>query len=761
MTGRLHVQWGDQSHLISMGSSTFLGPKGRTDVHEADEPGPCAWLSIHRSGARYLLKPLRPVVLEGDGGRSQRVVVVSPGELTEITAIWGQHRHHVSWSIEGSGAPPFRAESERAPRASGSDNWSTPLTSSARTVREFEAALLSKPLPIPDDLEDLASATSLAATSWLSTSTTYASSAGHVSSAAQGTTRAEAPTIAPTTTASGLAPEPESAVVDNTRGLVAPAASAPAPVQKEQPAAAVVDEPVVVAPELAVHVRDVHIYDSAGRAAAEGLSFDVTPRSVVALVGPSGGGTSLVAAALAGKHRMRSGTMHLASRPLKNGFPRGTCGFVSEQSLLRTRVLVIDVLTRAAMTVTRSAREAKRSAQAIIDRLHLGEVARQPVNRLPGDVQLTVAFAEEALRRPYVLVVDGLVDVLSPQQRERFVSVALQVAGEGTCVLMTASGYHQFPADVSVVPVDSAEPNVIHKEDAPEPDGQGAMWTYTPRRKALHRRVAQDVALLSWSRATSSLRVGWRMAALVILGPVLTALFAASLAADGLAVDGPTPYVRIPGVIVALLAGVAVQTAVVGAHPAFARWGGIARDVEWGHSVRSAMMTRIVWAACCSAVSTLLTVGVFALLRPVPEGIGHLSGFVTLSVSLVFMGVCQTLLTMALTIAATRGASFAVGVSTLLTVVLSGLPVALSTAPGVGGYVVRAVAALCPGRWAVVALASPLRLGQVVPAPDPAWGQSAGDMSAAWVVLALLAGLFAVFACVAANIRCSREYRRT
>lgn len=757
MTGRLHVQWGDQSHLISMGSSTFLGPEGRTDVHESGEPGSCAWLTIHRSGARYLLKPLRPVVLEGDGGRSQRVVVVSPGEVAEITATLGDQSHRVSWSIEGSGAPPFRAESESVPRAAGTDNWSTPLTATARTVREFEAALLSKPLPVPDDIDDdVVSATSLAATSWVGTATAQAPVAPYMPSGGVGPA-AYVDTTAPVATAPDVAPNGPSVAAEQPTGVAAPAASAPQVVSKDTPRVAAAEEAPSTIPDLDIHVRDVHICDSAGREVVEGLSFDIAPRSVVALVGPAESGASHVAAALAGHHEMRSGSVHLASRPLRNGFPRGTCGFVRDNSLLQVRLPVVDVLIRAAMTVTRSPREAKRSALAIIDRLHLGDMTGHVVSGLPRDVRLTVAFAEEALRRPHLLVVDGLVDVLSPQQREHFLSVARQVAGEGTSVVMTAQGHHHFPEGVSVVPVDSAEPSTTQVADLPAPDSQGAMWTYTPRRKALRRRVAQDVALLSWHRPTRRLRCSWYTAALVVLGPLLTAMFAAVLAADGLASDGPTPYVRIPSVLVALLAGVAVQATLVAAHPAFTRWGGIARDVEWGYSVRSAVVARVVWASFYSALVAVLTAGFFLLFRPGPDGIGHFSGFFTLGVSLVFMGVCQTLLTMALLIAVPRGASFVVGVLTLLTVVLSGLPIALATAPGIGGYFLRAIAALCPGRWVVVALAAPLRLGQVVPAPDPAWGHSAGEMTAAWVVLSLLAGLFAIFACVAATIRCSRS----
>lgn len=762
MTGRLHVQWGDQSHLISMGSSTFLGPSGRSDVHESAEPGSCAWLTIHRSGARYLLKPLRPVVLEGDGGRSQRVVVVSPGEVAEITAIWGEQRHHVSCAIEGSGAPPFRAVSESTPRASGNDNWSTPLTTTARTVREFEAALLSKPLPIPDDLEgDLASATSLAATSWLGTTSAYASSAPHAPSPAPASPSAQVSTMDPAVTTPDVSPESPVVAADEPTGVAAPAASAP-PVElkEEKRKVAAEAEASTAAPELDVHVRDLHICDSAGRSVVEGLSFDIAPRSVVALVGPAGSGTSLVAAALAGEQELRSGTMHLASRPLRHGFPQGTCGFVREDSQSQTKLLVIDVLTRAAMTVTRSPREAKRSAQAIIDRLDLGDMTKQRVNRLPRDMRLTVAFAEEALRRPQVIVVDDVVDALSPQQRENFLSVAMQVAGEGTSVVLTAQGHHHFPEGVSVVPVDSAEPSTTPTTDLPAPDSQGALWTYTPRRKALRRRVAQDAALVSWNRLTSRLQCSWYTVALVALGPLLTALFAAALSVDGLASDGPTPYVRIPSVVMALIAGVAVQATLVGAHPAFTKWDAIKRDVQWGYSVRSTITARMVWAMSYSVITAVLTTGLFVILRPGPEGIGHFSGLFTLGVSLAFMSVCQTLLTMALRIAIPCGGSFVVGIATLFTVVLCGLPIALATAPGAGGYIVRAVAALCPGRWAVVALAAPLHLGQVVPAPDPAWGHSAGEMSAAWVVLAVLSGLFAIFVCVAATIRCSRAHRR-
>jgi ABC-type multidrug transport system fused ATPase/permease subunit len=174
-----------------------------------------------------------------------------------------------------------------------------------------------------------------------------------------------------------------------------------------------------------------------------GLSLTLAPREVVALVGPSGGGKSTIAALLQRLYDPREGEVRLDDHPLPTldlDWLRAQVGVVSQEPLLFSTTLRDNIRYGRLSATDAEIEEAARAAHAhdFICALPEGydtELGERGA-RLSGGQKQRVAIARALLRDPRLLILDEATSALDAES-EALVQAALTrlMAGRTTLII--------------------------------------------------------------------------------------------------------------------------------------------------------------------------------------------------------------------------------------------------------------------------------------------------------------------------------------
>ncbi len=197
----------------------------------------------------------------------------------------------------------------------------------------------------------------------------------------------------------------------------------------------------------AIRFRDLSFSYEPGKEVLRGLSFDLEPGSVTAIVGPSGGGKTTVFSLLERFYEPDSGAILLGERPIGDYSLlswRGAIGYVSQDSPLMAGTVRDNLCygVDAALAEDDSRiREAARAAYAdeFIEALPRGydtEVGDRGV-KLSGGQRQRLAIARALLRNPAILMLDEATSSLDSSS-EVWVQKALENLMRGRTTLVIA-----------------------------------------------------------------------------------------------------------------------------------------------------------------------------------------------------------------------------------------------------------------------------------------------------------------------------------
>jgi branched-chain amino acid transport system ATP-binding protein len=172
-----------------------------------------------------------------------------------------------------------------------------------------------------------------------------------------------------------------------------------------------------------LHIRDLVV--SYGAATAlDGVSLDVEPREMVALVGPNGAGKTTTLNAISGVLPIAAGTIEIAGRSAQ--VPEGRQMFAD--------LSVDDNLRLGAWRMPRRDRDTDRVYSVLPDLLPL---RRRRAGLLSGGQQQMVAIGRALMARPDILLIDELSLGLAPLIAARLVDHLREVnRDEGTTILL-------------------------------------------------------------------------------------------------------------------------------------------------------------------------------------------------------------------------------------------------------------------------------------------------------------------------------------
>jgi ABC-type Mn2+/Zn2+ transport system ATPase subunit len=190
---------------------------------------------------------------------------------------------------------------------------------------------------------------------------------------------------------------------------------------------------------VSVHVHDLAGGYANGAVAITGVSFDLEPGTIAAVLGPNGGGKTTLFRALLDELPVRRGTVELPARPAY--VPQ------TDRTRLDFPVSALDVVLMGAYGRTpawrRVAREDRDAARALLDRVGLGDRARRRFGALSGGQRQRVLIARALLQDSPVMLLDEPLSGVDAASAARIEALFAELRAEGRVLLVATHDVEQ------------------------------------------------------------------------------------------------------------------------------------------------------------------------------------------------------------------------------------------------------------------------------------------------------------------------------
>jgi ABC-2 type transport system ATP-binding protein len=173
--------------------------------------------------------------------------------------------------------------------------------------------------------------------------------------------------------------------------------------------------------------------------AVEGVSFDVSQGEVLGFLGPNGAGKSTTMKMATGFLAASSGSVKvcgfdLSKRPVE---AKRRIGYLPEGAPAYPDMTVASFLRFIADVRGFQGGERERRIEAVVRKVHLETVLRQPIETLSKGFKRRVGLAQAILHDPPVLIMDEPTDGLDPNQKHEVRALIRQMAHSKAIVLST------------------------------------------------------------------------------------------------------------------------------------------------------------------------------------------------------------------------------------------------------------------------------------------------------------------------------------
>jgi iron complex transport system ATP-binding protein len=190
----------------------------------------------------------------------------------------------------------------------------------------------------------------------------------------------------------------------------------------------------------ALTARDVHVAIG-GRPIVTGVSLDLAPGEIVALVGPNGCGKSTLLSGLAGLRPLSGGSVTISGTDLTALSPVDVArrrALVTQSHRDDNPFLVHEVVEmgRFPWTRTDKAADSVKAVEAALDQCDLQEIRDRPFSQLSGGQQARVSLARALAQRTPILMLDEPTAALDIHHQERLLSILSERRREGGAVLI-------------------------------------------------------------------------------------------------------------------------------------------------------------------------------------------------------------------------------------------------------------------------------------------------------------------------------------
>jgi len=176
-----------------------------------------------------------------------------------------------------------------------------------------------------------------------------------------------------------------------------------------------------------IEVRDVS-FGYGAELVLESVNLSIYPRDYLAILGPNGGGKTTLIKLLLGLLAPRSGSIvdRLPDRPGKLGYVPQFSTFDRGFPLRVLEVVRMGRISRRGLLGPYN-RDDQRAAEAMLERLHLGALARRPIRELSGGQMQRVLIARALVSAPAILFLDEPTASIDAESRETLRTLLLEL----------------------------------------------------------------------------------------------------------------------------------------------------------------------------------------------------------------------------------------------------------------------------------------------------------------------------------------------
>ena len=173
-----------------------------------------------------------------------------------------------------------------------------------------------------------------------------------------------------------------------------------------------------------------------------GISFDIQPHEVVALLGPSGSGKSTLMKCVNLLEQVDDGQIWLGDTDITDPRAnqdkiRSRIGVVFQQFNLFPHMSVLKNVTLAAVKVHHWPKDkAEARALELLDRIGMRAKAKSYPDQLSGGQQQRVAIARALMTDPELLLLDEITSALDPMLVGEVLNMVAELKSQGTTILM-------------------------------------------------------------------------------------------------------------------------------------------------------------------------------------------------------------------------------------------------------------------------------------------------------------------------------------
>lgn len=196
--------------------------------------------------------------------------------------------------------------------------------------------------------------------------------------------------------------------------------------------------PTAGAPDAAVLTRDL-CKRLGGRPVLDGVDLEAPAGSVLALLGPNGAGKTTTVRILSTLLRPDGGEVRVAGHDVARApdAVRRRIGLVGQHAALDEVLGAHQNLVMFGRLHHLGRAEARRRADAMLERFGLADVGTRPVRTFSGGMRRRLDLAAGLLVSPQVLLLDEPTTGLDPQGRLDVWAAVRGLAGEGVTVVLT------------------------------------------------------------------------------------------------------------------------------------------------------------------------------------------------------------------------------------------------------------------------------------------------------------------------------------
>lgn len=182
-----------------------------------------------------------------------------------------------------------------------------------------------------------------------------------------------------------------------------------------------------------------------GNMVLNGINLEVEKGDIVAIIGSSGSGKSTMVRCLAGLEEIQSGKIFLKGEEITDrNSVVNSIGMVFQNFNLFPHYTVEENIIKPLRIVKRmDAKEAKKKAEKLLDKVRLSEAAGQYPSTMSGGQKQRLAIARALAMNPEILVFDEPTSSLDPELAHEVFRTIKDLAAEGQTMLIVT---HQINA---------------------------------------------------------------------------------------------------------------------------------------------------------------------------------------------------------------------------------------------------------------------------------------------------------------------------